>query len=87
MPLKELDYELPVNPAGKKRFMNGYFIPKYQYFAAEYLSAGASVGISYPVAKGQSLNLTAGYRQSDYKGEYSRFDNRKSTYAKLTYTF
>ena len=87
MPLKELDYELPVNPAGKKRFMNGYFIPKYQYFAAEYLCAGASVGISYPVAKGQSLNLTAGYRQSDYKGEYSRFDNRKSTYAKLTYTF
>ena len=84
--LAPLEYELPANNAGKKRFSNGYFIPKYEYFGAEYIRYGVNVSTAYNIRGKQWVKLTAGYSLADYMGDYSRFDNRSDLFVKLAYT-
>lgn len=84
--LDALEYELPTENAGKRRFTNNYFAPKYQYFGAEYISYGVSASAAYRIRNRQLVKLTAGYSFADYKGEYSRFDNRSNLFVKLAYT-
>lgn len=84
--LSPLEYELPTDNAGKRRFTRGYFTPKYEYFGAEYMRYGVSLSAAYHIKGRQWVKLTAGYSLAYYMGEYSRFDNRSSLFAKLAYT-
>ena len=84
--LSPIEYELPTDNAGKRRFTRGYFAPKYEYFGAEYISYGASISSAYHINGKQWVKLTAGYSLADYQGEYSRFDNRSNLFAKLAFT-
>lgn len=84
--MSPVEYQLPTENAGKKRFTRGYFTPKYEYFGAEYMSYGVSLSGSYRINDRQSVKLTAGYSMADYLGEYSRFDNRSNLFVKLAYT-
>lgn len=85
--MKELEYEIPMTTAGKKRISNGYFIPKYQYKGAEYWQASLSANVSYTFENGQIVRLGGGYTYADYLGDYSRFDNRTRANVKLSFTF
>lgn len=84
--MSPVEYQLPTDNAGKRRFTRGYFIPKYEYFGAEYMSYGASISGAYRVNGSQWVKLTAGYSMTDYQGDYSRFDNRSNLFVKLAYT-
>ena len=84
--LSPLEYELPTENAGKRRFTRGYFTPKYEYYGAEYMHYGVSLSAAYHIKGKQWVKLTAGYSMTDYLGEYSRFDNRSNLFAKLAYT-
>ena len=84
--LSPIEYELPTDNAGKRRFTRGYFAPKYEYFGAEYISYGLSASAAYHINGKQWVKLTAGYSLADYQGEYSRFDNRSNLFAKLAFT-
>jgi len=84
--LDALEYELPTDNAGKRRFTNNYFVPKYQYFGSEYMSYGVSASAAYNIRNTQWVKLSAGYSLTDYMGEYSRFDNRSNLFVKLEYT-
>ena len=84
--LSPIEYELPTDNAGRRRFTRGYFTPKYEYYGAEYMSYGASVSGAYHINGKQWVKLTAGYSLADYLGEYSRFDNRSNLFVKLAYT-
>lgn len=84
--LSPIEYELPTENAGKRRFTRGYFAPKYEYFGAEYMSYGVSLSGAYHINGRQWVKLTAGYSLADYQGEYDRFDNRSNLFVKLAYT-
>ena len=84
--MNKLEYELPSDNPGKKRFMRGYFIPKYEYLASDYIQYGLSASVAYHIQNKQWVKLSAGYSSVDYKGDYSRFDNRSNLFVKLTYT-
>jgi len=91
-PLSELEYELPMTTAGKKRVMRGYFIPKYEYMAAGYSAAGLSADARYYIKgkdgkSGRFANLKLEYSTKNYSGQYSRFDNRNTFMATAGLTF
>jgi|GEM_PF-2033909 len=89
--LKELDLTLPSATMNNKKFGNGYFTPKYEYYAASYFGAGLLADAAYPI-KGKDGNIYwlkagVGYNLLKYTGDYNKFDDRQTLTAKLTLTF